>query len=177
MADWEQVLDALVRERGAALTRYASLLTGDTRDADDLVQEALVRSFSQGRPIREVAAAEAYVRRAILTVFLDGYRRRRRWLGIRHLIVRPEVTDGPERTSPDTIDVRAALVTLRPRLRACIVLRFYDDLTVPEIAGRLRLSDGTVKRYLSDGIGALERVLGPMPDARVDITLIQNRNR
>jgi len=107
VADWEQVLDALVRERGAALTRYASLLTGDTRDADDLVQEALVRSFSQGRPIREVAATEAYVRRAILTVFLDGYRRRRRWLGVRHLIVRPEVTDGPERTSPDTIDVRA----------------------------------------------------------------------
>ena len=56
MADWEQVLDALVRERGAALTRYASLLTGVTRDADDLVQEALVRSFSQGRPIREGAA-------------------------------------------------------------------------------------------------------------------------
>ena len=57
------------------------------------------------------------------------------------------------------------------------MLRFYDDLTVPEIAGRLGLSDGTVKRYLSDGIGALERLLGPMPDARVDITLIQDRNR
>jgi RNA polymerase sigma-70 factor (ECF subfamily) len=40
------------------------------------------------------------------------------------------------------------------------VLRFYDDLTVPEIANRLGLSDGAVKRYLSDGIHHLNTVLG-----------------
>ena len=120
MADWEHVLDALVRERGAALVRYAALLTGGTSEAEDLVQEALVRAFSQGRPLREAHAAEAYVRRAILTVFLDGYRRRARWSGVRHLLVGAETTDGPEDASTARADVHSALATLRPRLRACV---------------------------------------------------------
>lgn len=178
MSDWEHVLDTLVRERGPALVRYAALLTGDLGDADDLVQEALVRSFSQGRPLREALAAESYVRRAILSIFLDGYRRRRRWAGVRHLLARADVAEGPEADASTRLDVRSALLTLRPRLRACVVLRFYDDLTVPEIARQLGLSDGTVKRYLSDAIGALEGVLGPLPDAHTeDVTLIQTGSR
>ncbi|HEX5331799.1 MAG TPA: sigma-70 family RNA polymerase sigma factor [Cellulomonas sp.] len=178
MSDWEHVLDALVRERGPALVRYAALLTGNLGDADDLVQEALVRSFSQGRPLRETLAAESYVRRAILSIFLDGYRRRRRWAGVRHLLARPDDAEGPEVAASSRIDVQSALLTLRPRLRACIVLRFYDDLTVPEIARRLGLSDGTVKRYLSDAIDALEDVLGPLPQAHTDdVTLIHTGSR
>jgi len=86
-AAWAPVLERLVRERRPALVRYAALLTGgDLRDADDLVQGALVRTFGRGRPLREVAAAEAYVRQAVLRVFLDGCRRRRHWLGLRHLV-------------------------------------------------------------------------------------------
>jgi RNA polymerase sigma-70 factor (ECF subfamily) len=178
VADWEHVLDTLVRERGPALVRYAALLTGDPADADDLVQEALVRSFSQGRPLREAHAAESYVRRAILSTFLDGYRRRRRWTGVRHLIARADVADGPEVGASDRLDVRSALLTLRPRLRVCVVLRFYDDLTVPQIARQLGLSDGTVKRYLSDAVTALESVLGPLPDAHTqDVTLIHQGSR
>ena len=54
-----------------------------------------------------------------------------------------------------------------------MVLRFYDDLTVPEIARRLTISDGTVKRYLFDAIGQLESLLGPLPDAHtIDIQLV-----
>ena len=165
-AAWAPVLDRLVRERRPALVRYAALLTGgDLRDADDLVQEALVRTFSRGRPLREVAAAEGYVRQAILRVFLDGYRRRRHWLGLRHLVVTAGSVPSASAATDDAVDVRAALATLRPRLRACVVLRFYDDLTVPEIADRLGLAAGTVKRYLSDAVGELEVLLGPLPDA------------
>ncbi len=163
MAEWEEVLDDLVHERGPALVRYAALLTGSTRDAEDLVQDALVRTFAQGRPLRDAAAAEAYVRRAVFTVFLDGHRRRRLWTGVRHLLARDDALDGHDQSASDRLDVQAALATLRPRLRACVVLRYYDDLTVPEIARQLGLSDGTVKRYLSDAIGALEAVLGPVP--------------
>ena len=178
MTGWEHVLDTLVRERGPALVRYAALLTGGVADAEDLVQEALVRSFSQGRPLREPAAAEGYVRRAILSIYLDGYRRRRRWSDVRHLLVRDDEAAGPETASGDRVDVAQALATLRPRLRACVVLRFFDDLTVPEIARRLGLSDGTVKRYLSDAIDALEGVLGPLPDAETtDVTLIETGSR
>ena len=175
MPSWEQVLTELVRHRGPALVRYATLLTGERRAAEDLVQDALVRCFSQGRPLRETAAAEAYVRRAVLTIFLDGRRRADRWSGVRHLLARSEHTDGPEPTAPARLDVAAAVATLRPRLRACVVLRFYDDLTVPEIARRLGLADGTVKRYLSDATAELEAILGPLADTdSVDVHLITN---
>jgi DNA-directed RNA polymerase specialized sigma24 family protein len=44
---WDQTLGALVSERGAALKRHAFLLCGDDAQADDLVQEALVRAFTR----------------------------------------------------------------------------------------------------------------------------------
>ena len=173
MAGWEEVLDGLVRVRGRALVRYATLLTGDEREGEDLVQDALVRCFGQGRPLRDAGAAEAYVRRAILTIFLDGHRRRARWTSVKHLLARDETTADHGPTSTTRLDVQTALLVLRPRLRACVVLRFYDDLTVPEIARRLEVSDGTVKRYLFDAIGQLESLLGPIPDAHtLDIQLL-----
>jgi RNA polymerase sigma-70 factor (ECF subfamily) len=163
VAGWEQALDALVRDRGAALIRYAELLTGDRREAEDLTQEALVRTFGRGRSsLREPAAVEGYVRRAILHGYLDGYRRRRLWQDLRHLVAREDVVGGHADAAGDRTDVRRALVLLPPRQRAAVVLRFYDDLTVPEIARRLGVSDGAVKRYLHDGVAALEQHLGPL---------------
>lgn len=177
MTVWQEVLGDLVRTRGGALVRYATLLTGETRAAEDLVQDALVRCFSRGSALRDVGAAEAYVRRTVLTIFLDGYRRRVRWDGLRHLVARPDETSGPEQSAPDRLDVHAALATLRPRLRACVVLRYYDDLTVPEIARRLAVSDGTVKRYLFDATAHLEAVLGPLPDVHEEIELVTTKEK
>ncbi len=178
MRSWEDVLDDLVRHRGGALVRYAALLTGERESAEDLVQDALVKCFGQARPLRDDQAAEAYVRRAVLTLFLDQTRRRRRWGGVVHLLARGEEEAAPQPAVGDRIDVQSALSTLSPRLRACVVLRFYDDLTVPEIARRLDLAEGSVKRYLSDATGQLEALLGPIADAEdVDVVLVSRRKR
>lgn len=163
MGSWEDALDSLVRERGGALVRYATLLTGDPREGEDLAQEALVRTFSRARgSLREPAAVEGYVRRAILHAYLDGHRRRRLWVSVRHLVARPDSVPAHDRAADERTDVEVALTHLAPRLRAAVVLRFYDDLTVPEIARRLGVSDGAVKRYLHEGVAALERLLGPV---------------
>jgi len=77
---WQQRADdamaTLARERGKALTGYAFLLTGDLRDAEDLVQDALVKTFVRRRSGLELGSAEGYLRRTILTTYIDGYRRR-----------------------------------------------------------------------------------------------------
>ena len=62
----------------------------------------------------------------------------------------------------DRMHVFQALGTLSPRERACVVLRFYEDLTIRQIADHLSLSQGTVKRYLSDAVHSLEQTLGPV---------------
>ena len=158
----DRVLGDLARERGKALTGYAYLLTGESAAAQDLVQDAFVKVFAHMRSGFAPEVAEAYVRRAILTLYIDGFRRRQRWAAVRHLVVRAERGEGPEAAAADRVDLRVVLGSLAPQERACVVLRFYDDLTVAEIAARLNLAPGTVKRYLSNAVHKLESRLGPM---------------
>lgn len=162
MAAWEQSLDDLVRTRGTALVGYAYLLCGDRREAEDLVQDALVKTFSRGRGGLQATSLEGYVRRAILTTYVDGFRRRRRWAAVRHLVGSEDSAAAADGGTADRVDVAAALAELSPRERACVVLRFYEDLTVAGIAEALSLSQGAVKRYLSDGVHRMESLLGPM---------------
>jgi RNA polymerase sigma factor (sigma-70 family) len=162
VAQWEQTFTALVHERGPALLRYAFFLTGSKAEAEDVMQDALVTTFARGRASRDLEFAEAYVRRAILNRSIDGHRTRQRWAGVSHLFARPEALDGPADGIGDQLDVIAALQLLPPRERACAVLRFYEDLTVPQIARQLDCSEGAVKRYLSDARKGLEARLGPV---------------
>lgn len=149
-----------MRTRRSSLVGYAYLLTVDAGEAEDLLQDALVRTFARRRAFDDVHAAEAYVRAAIRTAFLDGLRRRRTRWDNAHLLVEVDARRSPDDTAADGLDVRAALLVLPARERACVVLRYVDDLTVPAIAAGLGLSEGAVKRYLSDGTRALRGLLG-----------------
>lgn len=160
MAPWQDVLELVVRDRRAALVGYAYLFALDRADAEDLVQDALVRTFARPRTMTDPHTAEGYVRRAIRTSFLDRARRHRTWRQKAHLVVGEGTVRGPEDAVVAQVDVTAALVGLTPRERACIVLRHFDDLTVPEVAAELNLSDGAVKRYLSDATKKLRATLG-----------------
>jgi RNA polymerase sigma-70 factor (ECF subfamily) len=168
MNRWESVLTDLVQVRGGALVRYAALLCGDRRDAEDLVQDALLRVFTAMRrqvtgpaDVAAVEQAEAYVRRTILNLYLDGYRRRRLWGAVRHMVGREDSTAGPEVAAPQHVDLAQALAGLPPRQRACVILRFYADLSVPQIAEDLGVTTGTVKRHLHDANTHLAARLAP----------------
>ncbi|MCB2177521.1 MAG: sigma-70 family RNA polymerase sigma factor [Actinomycetales bacterium] len=162
---WHDDLTAVATERGAALVGYAYLLTGDQARAQDLVQEALARTWARPRRLANAAATEAYVRRAVLNAYLDEHRRESVWRRRRHLAALPESTSPSAGEAIDeAVDVQAALTALSPRERACVVLRFYDDLTVPALAERLDISAGTAKRYLSDAMGKLAEALGPLDE-------------
>jgi RNA polymerase sigma factor (sigma-70 family) len=156
---WADQLARLVDERGAALFGYAYVLTGDKARAEDLVQDALVRTFQRGRADLGIDAAHAYVKRAISSAFIDSGRRLR---------ARPPISDvDAEPVGPDlaegvalALSLHASLLTLPPRERACVVLRYLEDLRVVSIAEELGLATGSVKRYLSDGVGRLRGLHG-----------------
>lgn len=191
MRTWEAELATLVAERGRALVGYAFALAGDLGQAEDLVQDALVKTFSRPRQPRlgshvvplsddndaadaaaaaagvpaatgtsRASGAEAYVRRAILTLFLDDYRRRRRWAERKHLVAETGHSPASDRAATAQADVTAALSRLGQRERAAIVLRHYEDLTVPQIARAMNVAEGTVKRYLADAAAVLRTELG-----------------
>lgn len=158
---WDEVATRLVVERGDALSRYAYLLTGSVDDAADLVQDALVRTFGTPRFGLTLPRAEAYVRRAILNQVIDRSRRAGTWRRVRHLAVAPATVDSSAAASDERLDLFGRVRELPPRQAACIVLRYYDDLTVDGIARVLGISSGAVKRYLSDGLRTLSSSIDP----------------
>ena len=161
MESWKQTLTDLASTRLGSLKRHAFLLCGDNSQAEDLVQEALVRAFA--RPLRapQPGAAEAYVRVTMVHLFIDGVRRRSRWDRAAPLVAGTETAADPVGQVLDRDVMVTALKDLSPRQRACVVLRYYEDLPVAQIASALGLGEGTVKRYLSEAMTRLAASLSP----------------
>lgn len=174
---WAPTLDRLVAERYGALVGYATILTGDRTLAHDVVHDALVSTFTAHATFASVPQAEAYVRRAVASRFLDRVRRGRRE---RDVVVRlastvPEA--GELRSDLLDTDLAAALGRLSAQQRACVVLRHLDDLSVRDTARLLGISEGAVKRYVSDGVATLNALLGTRSPAgdTVPVTLVDRQ--
>jgi len=166
MSDWATTLDTLLRERGSALFGYAYVLTGSAPAAEDLLQDALVRTFRTGSGSRGLDSAHAYVKRAIATAFIDqGRRSAARPRTVTNAGLEAAPTPDHAAASDAATDLHAALLTLPPRERACVVLHYLEDLPVARVAAELKLAEGSVKRYLSDGVNRLRAL-----DAQIDFT-------
>jgi RNA polymerase sigma-70 factor (sigma-E family) len=139
------------------LRRTAFLLCGDWHTAEDLAQTALAKVFVSWRRIARQDAAHAYATRTLVNTYLADKRRKR--VG--------EVLTGklPERlVEPPSPEARivalAALATLAPKARAVVVLRYWVDLSVEQVADMLGCSPGNVKSQSARALDKLRAVLG-----------------
>ncbi len=161
MTRWEPMLEAVARERYPVLVARAMLLTRSRADAEDLVQDALVATFGGRARFATAAQAEQYVRRAIVTRFVDRTRKAgRERTALDRVAHEPALAAAEPDDGSLSSAVERALGMLSPRQRACVVLRHLDDASVRDTAAALGLSEGTVKRYVSEGLATLERILG-----------------
>lgn len=135
--------------------RLAYLLTGDLALAEDFVQEAFARLVGRLAHLRDRAAFDAYLRRTIVNLSRNYFRRRS---VERAYLVREARSPRPSQHQPDVATreaMRQALLALPARQRAAIVLRFYEDLPEREIAEILRCRPGTVRSLITRGVQAL----------------------
>jgi RNA polymerase sigma-70 factor (sigma-E family) len=160
MADPDLGFEEFMAARWRALFRTAYLLTGSRHDAEDLLQTALARTCVRWSSIRDKGAADAYVRRAMVNLAQRGWQRRGREV----------VTDVLPDEGHDHLGVRADHLALwaevrklPARMRATVVLRYFEDLSVAQTARELGCSEGAVKsqthhalRRLRDALPALE---------------------
>lgn len=143
--------------RLTALLRYAVMLTGDPHQAQDLVQETMVRVQLNWRKVRRADSPERYVRRMLTNQYIDW--QRGSW--VRRVLLRAE----PEETVPVPVDhadravdrdqVWSWLARLPRRQRATLVLRYYEDLPDAEIAEVLGCAVGTVRSSISRALATL----------------------
>ena len=154
--------DLYVAHMPAAI-RLAFVLTGSRDDAEDLAQEAFIRTAGRFADLRNRDAFPAYLRRAVVNASKMRYRRRA--VATRH---EPIVWPGELQATP-TLGIEErdrlarALLTLPERQRAALALRFYCDLSEAETADILGCRRGTVKSLVSRGVEAMRTALGGMP--------------
>ncbi len=147
-----------VEQWSPALLRVAYLLTGDRWSAEDLLQTALLKTSRRWSRIADPQAAYPYVRRVMVTTQASWLRRRR----VTEVLL-DRLPDDHLGQEPAVVPGRAvaALETLPPRMRAVIVLRYYENLTETETAAALGCSVGSVKSQASRGLARLRAALAP----------------
>lgn len=145
--------------RGAALRRTAYGLCGDWGAAEELTQAAFVKLYAHWGRVR-AESAEAYTRRILLNLFLNG---RRKW-GRETITAEPFSRETTQIAADDRLDLSTALAKLPTRQRAIVVLRFLDDLPVAEVARLMDIAEGTVKSQTARALASLRSLLEPVPN-------------
>jgi RNA polymerase sigma-70 factor (sigma-E family) len=143
-----------------AATRLAYLLTGDPHLAEDLAQDAFVRCIGRFGHLRERAAFDAYLRRAIVNLHTSRLRRvrvERAWLARQGDAEARRTTSMPDVVGRE--DLWRALATLPARQRAALVLRYYEDLSEHETAATLACSVAAVKSLVARGSEAMRALV------------------
>jgi RNA polymerase sigma-70 factor (sigma-E family) len=146
------------------LRRTVYLMCGDWDQASDHVQEGLIRVYVAWPRLTRAGREYAYARRAVVSAFLDHARRRS------STEVPTEPRGGDLACGQDVAEAvtsRAALMSgladLPSRQRACVVLRYFEDLSVTDTATVLGCSEGTVKSQTSRALASLRSAFEEAP--------------
>ena len=144
-----RTFNEVYRERYPTMVRLAVLLLGDRAQAEEVAQDAFVAAYQRWSSIE---APAAYIRQSVTNGCRDALRRRRVAETL-HL----------RRTAPDTLEphehVDDLLAALPPKQRVAVVLRFYEDQSVDQIADLLNTRPGTVKSLLHRAMAQLREDL------------------
>ncbi len=169
---FEKFVDAHVD----TLLRTACLITWDESEAEDLVQECLLRVAKRWPRIRDMDQPLAYTRRILINVGIDERDRRSRRRS--ELTVAGheasavdtaalELQDLGAQAALDALGERSALIDalshLTPQQRTVLGLRYFEDLSETQVAEILGCSAGTVKSSASRGLARLRELVAPAP--------------
>ena len=135
-------------------------IVGNASEAEDLVQEAFVRAYAAGPRFTRVDNPEAWLRTTAVNLYRNRWRKMRNFARIKHRL--HETPDLPGMS--EHVEVVDALRQLPESQRTVLVLHYFADRQVQQIAEELGIAEGTVKSRLSRGRDALAVLLGDVDD-------------
>jgi len=157
----EAEFSGFMHSRWLQLVRLGFALTGDRGLAEDLAQTALARAYASWPKICRAGDPDAYVRRVLVNANRSRFRKHRVAEQLTGTVPEP-VPQAAARDSDDRVMLMAALLSLPPRQRSVVVLRFWLDMTESQVAEALGCSVGNVKSQASRALATLR--------ARTDLT-------
>lgn len=154
----------IVSLHSAALFRTAYGITGDFSLAEDAVQDALVRAWKKFGTFRPGTSLRNWLTRILVNRVIDiGRRNQLPTVELTEISSSPSPVHGPEESLlslDDSHRLEAAISALSTEHRVVVVLRFYEQQSVAEIAAATGWREGTVKSRLSRAMATLREGLG-----------------
>ena len=156
MVDRDREYVEFVAAASGSLRRTAFLVCGDWHRADDVVQDALYKLYRSWSRWIAAGTRSRTPAAVVVTAALDSGRRPwRREVPTADLPSDRVLPGDHADEHAERDEVLTALGALAPRQRACVVLRYYEDLSVEQTAQILGCSEGTVKSQVARGLATL----------------------
>lgn len=162
-----EAFEVLASAAGDRLYTIARLILRDTHQAEDAVQEALLRAWRELPRLRDPERWDGWLYRLIVNACADEGRRRRRLSAEVRMIRSEPTTSDSSALLADRDQLERGFRRLKPSQRAAVVLRFYLGLSVPEVADALGVPIGTAKSRIYYATEALRAALEADADAAV----------
>ncbi|MEU8226270.1 SigE family RNA polymerase sigma factor [Kribbella sp. NPDC048915] len=157
MSEAAQDFEEFARARISQLYRTAWLLAGDSHHAEDLVQETLGKLYRSWKRLQHVDNLSAYANTVLTRTYISA-RRRRSW-SEQPIAAMPERAERPG--DPELrLSLQQALAELPPLDRAVLVLRFFEDRSVEQVASDLGKNPGAIRTRTNRALTRLRAVLG-----------------
>ncbi|MDR0270739.1 sigma-70 family RNA polymerase sigma factor [Paenibacillus sp.] len=148
----EEAFYTLVSGMKRKLFGIAYSYLGSETDALEAVQEAICRAWMKCGKLKDPAAFHAWLIRILIHCCIDEQKRRKRTLPLKN-----DTQDNrmAVMVSDSRLDLQQAMQRLKPKYRHVLMLKYYQDMTLTEIARVLGKPEGTVKTWLHQGLKQL----------------------
>lgn len=124
----------------------------------DIVQDTIVQAISHAGSLKSAEQVKPWLYRILVNESLLYLRRNKRWIVVEET---PEPKESAEPDWASRMDVLGALETLEPPLKTIILLRFFEDMRLEDIARVTQTNINTVKSRLYKALAQLRKQLEP----------------
>lgn len=176
----QSILEKLYRQHFNKTFRTAYLVTRDYQLAEDATQEAFLRAFSNLAALREIEKFGSWVSVIAANYSIDLLRKKKKIFFTDNISLHASTSpgDSPQESwekNETAQEIREALFLLAPEEREILVLKYFNELSIKEIAAATDAPAGTVKSRLFRARKKIRALLQPSEDEKRQISKISSK--